>query len=273
MRFRNLFLLLALVATMASCSSDGSSADKSSSETKGDAAADGDSEAPLATPGDGEWHAYHTGKLDGKIEIILDLYGQDGAVRGTITYKKSGKPITVVGTLRKDDLWLKELQADGLVTGTISGKIDRDRISGNWYGDKEAEYKLETSASSPPEGGQEWPYDAPSTVAGTYEYHYPPVENGDPGAEGVLTVKQTGDKIIYSFDCVSSPPAYNMAMIEETESDLDGNVAHYHETEYGDCEFVIRFFKGFAIVEQQNGHYDCGFGMAASVEGEYIKIK
>ena len=103
--------------------------------------------------------------------------------------------------------------------------------------------------------------------------HYPPVETGDPGAQGVLTVKQNGDMVTFAFDCVSSPPGYNMAVIEDTEAPLEGNTVSYHSTEYGDCEFRIRFFKGFATVEHLNGHYDCGFGNAAGIEGQYIKIK
>ena len=99
-----------------------------------------------------------------------------------------------------------------------------------------------------------------------------PARPGDAGAAGGITVKNAGGKLTYSIDCVNGPPGYHVATIEETEGTLEGDEITYNMAD-GDCQIVIRFFKGFAVVEHISGHYDCGFGMGAGVEGEYMKLR
>jgi hypothetical protein len=222
--------------------------------------------------------AHYTGTIGGKIEAKVTMRRLYGVARGTITYKKSGKPITLIGRMEEDSegsgtFFMREFQPDGLVTGVLSGSLKDGSLTGNWYGTgdgKELSLNLADTGEEP--DGSEWPYDVKGSVAGKYGYHYPGDKEGNPGAEGVLTVKQNGDKITYTFDCVTGGPGYNMAMMEDTEGTLEGNEVRFSSTEYGDCAFVIRFFDGFAVVEHEDGKYECGFGHNASVEGEFVKL-
>jgi hypothetical protein len=217
---------------------------------------------------------HYDGTIDGKIAVNMVIRVLQGTARGTITYKKSGKPILLLGRMEDNGtFFLREFQPDGLVTGVMSGTTKDGKISGKWYGtNNDKEYVLQLRRTDDGSPDTEWPYDVKGTVAGKYGYHYPKDSEGNPGAEGLLTVRQSGDKVTFTFDCVTGGPGYNMAMMEDTEGILEGNEVWYSSTEYGECAFVIRFYDGFTIVEQEEGKYDCGFGHNAGVEGEYVKL-
>lgn len=220
------------------------------------------------------WMERYTGSIDKIISVQVELTGMGELVRGSITYRKTNVPIMVMGHVRQDgNFFLREYQPDGLITGVMSGSRKGNQLLGKWYGtNHDKEYDLELSATEVRREGVVWPYEAKGSLAGKYGYHYPAESNGDPGAEGFLTVKHSGDQVVFTFDCVTGPPGYNMAMMEETAGVLKGNAVHYSSTEEGDCALVIRFFDGFAVVEHEGEKYDCGFGHNASVEGEFVKL-
>jgi hypothetical protein len=212
-----------------------------------------------------------SGKIDGKIEASLELYQADDVIRGTITYKKSGKPILVLGNAGENGtIFLREFLPDGKISGGMSGELDDKKFSGSWYGN-DKDLKLEMNVTNQMED-VEWPFDVSGSVAGEYAYHYPEESTGDPGAAGTLKVKQSGNKITFSFDCVNGPPAYSIATVEDTEAVLDGNRVDVKLSGL-DCAFSIQFFKGFAIVHQKNGYIQCEFGNGAGIEGQYVKVR
>jgi hypothetical protein len=212
-----------------------------------------------------------SGKINGKIEASLELYQTGDVIRGSITYKTSGKPILVLGTEGENGtIFLREFLPDGKITGGMSGEFDGEKFSGSWYGN-DKDLKLEMNVTNQMED-VEWPFDVNGSVAGEYAYHYPAESTGDPGAAGTLKVKQSGNKVTFSFDCINGPPAYSIATIEDTEGILNGNTVEAKLPDL-DCAFTIRLFKGFAMVHQKNGYIDCGFGNGAGIEGEYIKVR
>ncbi len=215
------------------------------------------------------WAANYTGKLDGKIEASLSLHGLGDVVRGTITYKKSNKPIILLGKFLTDGtFFLHELQPDGNITGVLSGTESSHKLIGSWYAPgTDKELKLEFDAVTvQEEGSVDWPYAAQS-VGGDYEYHY-----GKDGPMGSLIVKQSGEKVRFKFDCLGSAPGRNMALVDESSATLVGNEVVYKVPEL-DCKFRIQFFDGFAMVGYLDEHYDCEFGHNASIEGEFLKVK
>ncbi len=222
-----------------------------------------------ATDAESGWASTYQGRLDGKIEASLVLHGLGDVVRGTITYKKSGKPIMVLGHMNTDGtFFLRELQPDGNITGVMSGTEKSKKLTGTWYApgtDKELGLDMDVLTVQE-EGSVTWPYPAKS-IAGEYRYHY-----GKEGPSGSLGVEQAGSKVKVAFDCNHGAPGYNMAMVEETEIALNGNEARYKMPEM-DCEFRIQFFDGFAMVGYVDEQYDCGFGHNASIEGEFVKVK
>ena len=215
------------------------------------------------------WAAIYAGKIDGKIEATLSLNGLGDVVRGTITYKKSNKPITVLGKFVPDGtFFLRELQPDGNITGVLSGTESTRKLTGSWYAPgTDKELKLEFDAVSVQESGTvTWPY-AAQRIAGDYGYHY-----GKDGPMGSLAVKQTGDKVRCKLDCLGSAPGRNMALVEELSATLVGNEVVCKVPDL-DCKFRIQFFDGFAIVAFVDEHYDCEFGHNATIEGEFLKLK
>ena len=95
----------------------------------------GDADQALAlTDAESGWGGTYSGKLDGRIEVSLELHGLRDDVRGTITYKKSAKPIMVLGTMNTDGtFYLREYQPDGNVTGVLSGTEKGKKLTGSWY--------------------------------------------------------------------------------------------------------------------------------------------
>lgn len=212
-----------------------------------------------------------SGKINGKIEASLELYQAGDVIRGSIIYKTSGKPILVLGTEGENgSIFLREFLPDGKISGGMSGEFNGEKFSGSWYGnDKDLELEMNVTKQTE---DVEWPFDVTGSVAGEYAYHFPEESTGDPGAAGTLKVKQSGDKITFSFDCINGPPAYSIATVENTDGILEGNTVEAKLPDL-DCEFTIQFFKGFAMVHQKNGYLDCGFGNGAGIEGEYIKVR
>ncbi len=218
-----------------------------------------------------DWSESYEGTIDGKIQVKMDLHGRLSLVGGTITYKNPGKPIMVLGSLEEDgSMFLRELQPDGLVSGVMTGKAKDGKYAGTWSsGDKELKLDLKSTQRSI--GNQEWPYDWKGPKAGEYGYHYPAI-NGDPGAAGTVTIKERDSQYSFAIECVTGPPAYRVATVEETPVELEGGHIRYTMPE-GDCQFVVHIYRGFVIVEHISGHYDCGFGMGAGVEGEYVQLR
>jgi hypothetical protein len=276
------FFFLLVFATVFWCTSCGSKPSESALATSNDSsatAANADGDAAVRSVDDANagpdagnhsesetWSALYAGKLDGKIEVELQLFGKGEDVRGTITYKKSGKPIIVIGKKHPDGtFYLRELQPDGNITGVMSCTEVGKKLSGSWYApntDKELKLELEATAQ---QAGANWPY-SPKRIDGEYHYHY-----GEEGPVGYLKVEARGDdEVTFEFNCITSAPGRNMAMIDPTEGTVVDGVLSYKFPDL-DCAFEIRFYDGFAIVSYVNEQYQCEFGHNASIEGEFLK--
>jgi hypothetical protein len=279
MKLRSAFICLTLGFSLVACNSSSKSSDDNTSITSEKARGEDEIVDPNASTTDAPegdpdtWQETYQGTLDGKIQVEMALTGQIGkSTRGTITYKSTGKPIMVLGYFSGDgNFFLREYQPDGLVTGVLSGSSKNGKLEGSWYS-KGKELKLSMTTQTASKSAV-WPYNLKGSIAGEYAYHYPD-EGEDPGAAGNLTVKVKGDQVTFAFDCITGPPGYHMATMEETEATLeDGNLIRYSNSEYGECAFEIRFYQGFASVTHVDEKYDCGFGMNAGVEGDYVKIR
>lgn len=263
-------------ATDAASAQDGAAAQGNGTGDSGSGGNAGDMSEPntmaLAAADEGSWTESYSGTLNGKIEATLDLHGLGDVVRGTITYKSSGKPIMVLGTKGEDGtMFLREFQPDGLITGVLSGTSKNGKYVGTWSGN-DKEFKMDLSSTRSKSTGDQWPYAVQHSVAGEYAYHYPEPEKGMAGAAGTVRIIPKGDQVTFSMDCVNGPPGYHQAFIDETAATIENNEIRYSMPD-ADCEFVIRFFQGFVMVEHIGEHYDCGFGMGAGIEGEYVKVR
>jgi hypothetical protein len=238
-------------------------------EDAGNAGDPSQPEAKVHAPEFGS-HSTYTGKIDGKIEATIDLYRLEDDLGGTITYKKSGEQLMVLGIMEDEvSFFMRQYLPDGLVTGVMWGEMKGDKLSGGWMDSSiRKEQKLEMIRKAS-ESNIVWPYTMKGSVVGEYGFHYPEME-GEAGLTGVIAVKSVGENLTYSLDCVHGS-ADMAASIPETEAVLDGNVLKY-EMPVSRCEFEIRFFDGFAAVEHVGEHHNCGL-MGAIVVGEYVKLR
>lgn len=205
----------------------------------------------------------YDGFINNKIPISLSLTVDANLVYGTLIYKKVGQPIKVIGTVEQANLLLHEFDAKAEITGIYYGEKKGDEVSGTWSSPsgKELSFSIKKTATVALEKPEV------KSVTGSYAYNF-----GKDGGTGNLYVQQIKDKIIVEMQAVKGPPSYNQAIIEKTSLKLVGNEAIYENNEFGKCRLKISFFEGGANIIYLNEAYDCGFGNAASVVGNYLKF-
>jgi hypothetical protein len=204
------------------------------------------------------------GFINKRIPINLSLTFDANLVYGTLTYKKVGQPIKVIGTIESDIFLLHEFAAKAEVTGIYYGTIKDGEISGSWSSPngKEMSFSIKKTAATQIDKPE------PKPVTGSYAYSF-----GKDGGTGNMYVQQIGkDKIIVEIQAIKGPPSYNEATIEKTSLKFSRNQAIYENKEFGKCLLKISFFDGGANIIYIDEGYDCGFGNAASVIGNYMKF-
>lgn len=199
-----------------------------------------------------------------KIPINLVLTFDANLVYGTLSYKRVGQPIKVVGSLEKENFTLHEFGDKAEITGMYFGTKKGDDISGRWSNPagKEMSFSMKKNNIIS--------IDKPEikSVTGSYAYNF-----GKDGGSGNMYVQQVGkDKIILEIQAVRGAPSYNQAIIEKTSLKLFKNEAIYENKEYGKCLLKISFFDGGASIIYLDEAYECGFGNAATVAGNYAKF-
>jgi hypothetical protein len=211
-------------------------------------------------------HLYK-GTINNNIEIKLTLTFDNDVIYGNVVYKKSGKPITLIG-YRDDEnnIYLNEFYQSKEITGIYSGKISSvDSISGDWYGGNYEVgkafviHRTEALSLDVAEFKEDF--------TGNYAYHYA-VENG---ANGSMSIEVKDDSISYSFDCTTSGPAFNIASLMATSKLNKNHVKYSDQNENGRCAFEIYFVPGGAFVRHTGLGFECGFGMNAQLGGCYFK--
>ncbi len=205
----------------------------------------------------------YDGFINNKIPINLSLTVDANLVYGTLIYKKVGQSIKVIGTLEQESILLHEFAAKAEITGIYYGTKKGDDIAGTWSSPngKEMSFSIKKMASVALEKPEV------KSVTGSYAYNF-----GKDGGTGNLYVQQIKDKIIVEIQAVKGPPSYNQAIIEKKSLKLVGNEAIYENNEFGKCKLKISFFDGGANIIYLNEAYECGFGNAASVVGNYLKF-
>jgi hypothetical protein len=209
-------------------------------------------------------HQTFDGFINNKIPISLTLIFDGNLLYGTLVYTKVGQPIKVIGTIDKNDILIHEFATKADITGVYYGTKKGDEISGSWSSPNGKEMKFFVKSIGIT------PIDKPEIklVTGTYAYNF-----GKVGGTGSLYVQQVNkDKIVVEMQSVKGPPSYNQAIIEKTSLKLVRNEAIYENNEFGKCKLKISFFDEGANIVYLNEAYDCGFGNAASVVGNYMKF-
>ncbi len=107
----------------------------------------------------------------------------------------------------------------------------------------------------------------PTVYEGVYRYGYS--EEGHQGYFVVKKINATTAQI--EFQNVTAAPAYNQATVDEVKLPIKNNQIVYKMQK--NCVFRIRFYNDVAVVHYINDQYDCLFGMNATVDGIYLRVK
>ena len=225
-------------------------------------------------------------KLDGRIPVTIALQEDNWThVAGYIYYPKAKNPapIMVIGSVmnypdNEAVYYLNEYQSDGTITGTISIQRENGKLHGTWTNPKtQKEFTLAglTVSRQQPEWFTEpllTPED-PGDIGHEYVFEqWSPKYDANMG--GTITFRAAGKNKVH-FECMNA-----LNNIAEGKSEagrpavLDGNKFEYREV--NECHYAFRatFFRRFVVLETISGGESTRcFGMGASFDGVYIKVK
>lgn len=219
-----------------------------------------------------EW----TGKINGSIAIrghyrIANGFMDSGmdVLVGELIYDKVGKPIQLFGQLENGGKYVRlfEMDKKGNVTGILSGKWKNGSITeGSWFSPtKRNSLSLEIKAV--PQNESNYNESKTNDIVGKYHYEY-----GKDGHVGTLNVQSVKDnEVTFELFCLTQAPARNIASVEEAIEPMTNYTINMELSE--SCQFKIRFFDGFAVINYTNNKVDCGFGHNADVAGIFKKIE
>jgi hypothetical protein len=221
--------------------------------------------APAYLEGVYKW----SGTIKQTIPVFMWFVSRDGVLKGELTYLKTKKrlPIMVLGTISKAEITIKEFQKNGDITGLFEGRISSDGFTGTWWGmDTDEEFPFVLKAKDTLLNAIDTSF-AATDIAGIYTYAYQHM-----GPSGGMSVDEvSGDIFSFDISCVGPYPGHNIAMVETDTLAIINNAFTYEVKDAPSCEFRVRFFEGFAVVDYVNDRYDCAFGLNATVQGIFLK--
>ncbi|MBP2616262.1 hypothetical protein [Chryseobacterium jejuense] len=212
------------------------------------------------------------GFLNGKTPVFIHYQVDGNLIVGEITYlnTKNKLPITLLGTIEDDNSYrILEFEKSGNITGVITGKPAEGTFKGSWFSPKtrkELVLNLVKKDTALVSDGIETKL---GDLFGRYRYQY-----SEAGYQGDLEIKRLPDsKAVFGITSVTGEPARNLAQIDDDTISLKATDFVYKLADTDDCEFRVKFYKGFAVVQYTQGVCSGQFGMNATIEGIYLKTK
>src|SRR5579862_309387 len=213
------------------------------------------------------------GSLNNKTRIFIHYQLDSNLIIGEITYlnTKDKLPIRLIGTIEEDKSYrLLEFDKTGNITGVITGNPNETTFNGSWVSPKsKKELSMELAKKDSSISSVDFT-PGREQVFGAYHYQY-----GDKGYNGYLEINKVGnDKI--DFDIMSLTNLERGPNIAEVEKDTITMAGHsfiYKIPDSDSCEFKTTFYRGFAYVNYTRGYCVSQFGLGATIDGIYLKIK
>lgn len=213
------------------------------------------------------------GLLNNKTRIFIHYQLDSNLIIGEITYldTKDKLPIRLIGTIEDDKSYrLLEFDKTGNITGVITGNPNEKTFDGSWVSPKS---KKELSMALAIKDSSIISMDftpGREQVFGAYHYQY-----GDKGYNGYLEINKVGnDKIdfdIMSLTNLERGP--NIAEVEKDTISMTGRSFIYKIPNSDSCEFKTTFYQGFVYINYTRGYCESQFGLGATIDGIYLKIK
>ncbi len=213
------------------------------------------------------------GTLNGKTPVFIHYSKLDSnLLAGEITYlnTKDKLPITLLGTIEEDKSFrLLEFEPSGNITGIITGTPSENTFTGSWFSPKT---RKELVLSMQKKDSMVNPVSTAASLAdvfGTYRYQY-----SEAGYQGAIDITRLPDsRASFAINAVTGEPARNIAEIPEDTIKLSTTHFIYKLPDTDDCEFEVRFYKGFACIRYTKGSCEGEFGHNATIDGIFLKTK
>lgn len=213
------------------------------------------------------------GTLDNTIPVFIHYQLDGHLVIGSITYLNTKKklPIKLLGTIERDQQFrLLEFANDGNISGIITGVPKGSVFTGNWYSTQSNKTHSMTLTSadtfiiSPNINAID------SLIFGSYSYQY-----GSHGYNGYFEIDKV-DSSNVDFSILSLTNMERGPSIAEVTKDtilLNGTSFIYNIPDSDSCEFKATFYKDFVYVQYTKGYCAGQFGLNATIDGIFVKIK
>ena len=211
-----------------------------------------------------------SGTLNNKIPINLKYSISGEIITGEITYlkTKSKIPIKIIGTIEEDKSYrILEFENNGNISGIITGKPTEKDFSGSWFSPKSRK-SLNLKLTNPTKKQISL---TQNVIISDANYHYGYSEKGYQGDFEIKKLKN--NKYEFSILSVTGEPSRNIAEIDETEVNIEGNSFRYKLPEEKNCEFQVTFYSEFVVIKYTKGDFEGQFGHNATIEGIYLKQK
>lgn len=213
-----------------------------------------------------------SGNINKKIPVFLHYSVNEKLIAGEITYlnSKSKKPIKILGTVEKDKSYrLMEFETGGNITGVITGEPGQQTFDGSWFSPKtRKEFSLHLEKKDTSIVTQMIEPNL-NEMYGKYHYQY-----GMEGYSGDFFINRIkNNKAVFSIVSVTDGPGRNTAEVSDDTIQLKGNSFIYKIPDTDDCEFKVTFYKDFLSVGYTKGQCIGQFGMNATVEGIFLKVR
>lgn len=213
-----------------------------------------------------------TGTLNGKTPVFIHYNLDSNLIIGEITYlnTKDKLPIKLLGTIEDDKSYrLLEFEKTGNITGIITGQPTDKIFNGSWFSPKTRKELVLNLVKKDTVINSNTPETDLQHVYGHYHYQY-----SEAGYQGDFEIsKLPNSKASFGITSVTEEPARNLAQIEDDTIKLNTTHFIYKLPNTEDCEFEVKFYKGFVYIKYTKGFCDGQFGMNATIDGIFLKTE
>ena len=220
------------------------------------------------------------GKLDGKTAVRVAFEeNADKIVAGAIYYPKAKNPaqILIVGEHNSNDTYfLNEYQSDGTITGSLSIKLEGNRMTGEWTNprtEKSMAFTNMRSIAFPKSYGGKLTPEDPGKIG--HEYRYSFYHTGyEDMMGGTVTFRAAGKNRVH-FDVSNVPGNIAEGKSEQGRpAVLHGNQFVYNDVNECGYGFKALFFPRFVVLSTVTDWETTGcFGAHTAFDAVYIKVK
>jgi hypothetical protein len=213
-----------------------------------------------------------TGTLNGKTPVFVHYKLDSNLVIGEITYlnTKDKLPITLLGTIEDDKSYrLLEFEKSGNITGVITGLPTDNIFNGSWFSPKTRKELILNLVKKDTVINSITTDTKLPDIFGHYHYQY-----SEAGYQGDFEItKLPNSKAAFGISSVTGEPARNIAQVNDDTIKLATTRFIYKLPDTNDCEFEVKFYRGFAFIRYTKGFCDGQFGMNATIDGIFLKTE